>query len=98
MKLIITALILALFISPTASARKRKPAASRSRVVKTTRKPAAAVKEAPGRLIGTPVVITTASGGQITGALAGLDASTVRIRSNGFESAIGLETVGSISF
>lgn len=100
MKLIITALILTLSISATASPRKRKPSPSRpSKNLKAPRRTTGAVKELPaGRLIGVPVVITTMSGGQITGTLAALDASTVRIRSKGFESAIGLETVGSISF
>lgn len=92
-------LIMALLLSSTAEAQKRKKPAPQTKsqtrprtVAKETTKP-----NAP-RVIGTTVIVTTKNGDQIKGVLLDLSAYSVKIRADKLESTLALESLSAISF
>lgn len=95
MKLVICGLLLSLSLASSAQAQKRKTPKSRQparpRQVET-RTPVA-------RIIGSPITVSTRNGGQVSGTVLGLDASSIRVRTtNNLDSVIPMETIASISF
>ena len=98
MKTPLTLLIVALFLVPVEAAQKQKKGRPRT----VTRKPAAvgapAVKAPASPLAGTAVVIVTKNSDRIVGTIIDLNPYSIRIRSEGLESAIALDTISSLTF
>lgn len=87
-------LIIALLLSSTAEAQKRKKPAHQTR-------PRTVAKEPPKpkpRIIGATVIVTTKNGDLIKGELLDLSAYSVRIRADKLESTLALESLSAISF
>ncbi len=95
MRRTLTLLIVALLLIPVEAAQKRKK--TRPRTV--SHKPAAPeVKPPASPLAGTAVVIVTKNSDRIVGTIIDLNAYSIRIRSEGLESAIALDTISSLTF
>ena len=98
MKIPLTLLIVALLLVPADAAQKRKKVRPRT----VTRKPAAvatpAVKPPASPLAGTAVVIVTKNTDRIVGTIIDLNAYSIRIRSEGLESVLALDTISSLTF
>ena len=98
MKRSLTLLILGLLLVPVAAAQKKKKVRPRT----VARKPAAtatpAVKAAASPLAGTAVVIVTKNTDRIVGTILDLNSYSIRIKSEGLESVLALDTISSLTF
>ena len=95
MKRLLTLLTVPLLLVPVEGAQKRKP--TRPRTV--AHKPAAPeVKPPVSPLAGTSVVIITKNRDRIVGTIIDLNAYSIRIKSEGLEAALALDTISSLTF
>ena len=96
MKRLLTLLIVAMLLVPAEGAQKRKK--TRPRTVTSKPTAVAAVKAPASPLAGTSVVIITKNRDRIVGTIIDLNPYSIRIKSEGLEAAIALDTISSLTF
>jgi hypothetical protein len=91
-------LVMVLAAGPASAQKKSKKSLKSQTRPRTTKKPVPQTDANLPRIIGSPVEIVTKNGDRISGELLDLTAYSLRIRSEGLESIIALDTVASLSF
>jgi hypothetical protein len=94
MNRICSLLLVVAVLVPAEAAQRRKQ--TRPRVV--NKKPPASAAKPSSPLAGKPVIVLTRNGDRIAGTVVDMNALSIRVKSDGLESALPLDTISSLSF